>query len=588
MTAAVPAAWTSAVTLESLQSVTDTIAELTGFRAVILNLVHGEDLVVATATGFDLGETTDGRVETLAEIIGTTWAVAQFDRLTEASTQVGAFSFLPGDPSAPAAPAGWGWVIEQEHLDGPDAWQPGDTLTAPLRTRDGALLGVLSLDDPVSGRRPSEETIRLLSRWVAYANQVVLEALEREQLSMRSRLMAQTRDALSGLTATPAEPADLLTATREKLLVAFRADKVGIRTYADPVTATPSRFTARPGHPGGQEPVLAIAEELGRRAWERGEVPVFVAGRSEANERSGFTPELQEWLTERGHVGMLLVPIGAGSEAIGAVYLTRQSGRAPWTDLERREALELGRDMGRILRSARALRQEQQLAAELRQVDDYRGRLIASVSYELGTPLASILEGAARLTAGGAPDAVAIEQVSASACQLSKVVDDLLLLSRISDPRPRDGLEHVDIAALASGAVADAGIRAEGIEVTLHIAGPAVVLGWRAALTRAIRALVNLAMRCTDHGGRVTVTVRSRPAAVEVVITDTGVGIAPDDLPRVFEEFYRLPHSGRVNIPSTGLGLAIAERAIRRAGGAVSIDSVLGSGSTISVVLPVG
>ena len=583
--AAVPARWTSAVTLESLQNVTDTIAELTGFRAVVLNLVHGEELVVATATGFDAGEAVDGRLETLTEIIGTAWPIAQFQKLAEASIQVGAFAFLPGEYAEATEKSGW--VIKHEPVDGPDAWQPEDMLTAPLHTRDGDLLGVLSLDDPISGRRPSEETIQLLSRWVGYANRVVLEALEREQLALRSRLMAQTRRALSALTSTAAEPADLLAATREKLLPAFRADTVGIRTYADPVTGAQSRFTARAGHPGDQEPVLAIAEALGRSAWERGEVPVFVAGQSEANEQAGFSPELQAWLTGRGYVGMLLAPIGAGAEAMGAIYLARQSGRAPWTDLERREALELGRDMGRILRSARALRQEQQLAAELRQVDEYRSKLIASVSYELGAPLSTIADGAARLVAAGAAEAEAIDDVSAAAHQLSRVIDDLLLLARISDPSLPSRSEPIDVAALATDAVASAGIRAEGIEVVLQADGPAVVLDGREALTRTVRALVNLAMRCTEHGGRVTITVRSTPTVVELTITDTGVGIAAEHLPRMFEEFYRLPHAGRPTVPGTGLGMAIAERTIQRCGGTVSVESAVGVGTTINVVLPV-
>jgi len=571
------APWASAVTLESLQNVTDTIAELTGFRAVVLHLVRGEELVVATATGLDTEEP--------AQVVGDSWPIARFERLAAASTQVGAFSFLPVQyAEGPTRPRR---AIAQERHHGPDAWHPEVVLTAPLRTRDGALLGILTLDDPVGGQRPAEATIRLLSRWVAFANEVVLEALEREQLAMRSRLMAQTRQALNALTATAAEPADLLAATREKLLAAFRADKVGIRTYADPVTGSPSRFTARAGHPGGQEAVLAVAEELGRRAWERGEVPVFVAGQSEANEREGFVPELQDWLTGRGHVGMVLAPIGAGSEAIGAIYLTRQSGHAPWTDLERREALELGRDMGRILRSARALHQEQQLAAELRQIADYRSKLIASVSSELSSPLSAIVDGAARMAATGSVDAGAIEDISAGAWHLCQVVDDLLLLSRISDPVPQDGLEPVDIATLAADAVAAAGVRAEGIEVELHTDGPAPVLGCREALTRAVRALINLAMRCTDHGGRVTITVRNRPAAAELVITDNGVGIAPEDLPRVFEEFYRLPHSGRVDMPSTGLGLAIAERTVRRCGGTVRVESEVGAGTTTTTVLPI-
>ena len=588
MTAAVPPAWTSAVTLESLQNVTDTIAELTGFRAVVLNLVRGEDLVVVTATGFDAGETTDGRRETLAEIIGSTWPVAHFQRLIEASVQVGAFSFLPSERAGNIAAAdGPGWVIEQEYGDGPDSWQPEDVLTAPLRTRDGALLGVLSLDDPADGRRPAEATIQLLGRWVAYADQVVLEALEREQLTLRSRLLDRSRQALSLLTATPAEPDDLLEATRDTLLAGFDADRVGIRTYADPATGEPSRFTARAGHPGGQEPVMAVGEELGRRAWRRGEVPVFVAGDHEANARSGFTPELEAWLAGRGHVGMLLAPIGAGDEAMGAIYLTRQSGHRPWTELERREALELGRDMGRILRSGRTLRREQQLAAELRQLDEYRSSLIASVARELADPLSAILEGAARLATDAGENA-AVDGISGGAYQLSQVVDDLLLLSRLSDPGQQIDVEVVDIADLATDAITAAGGRTDGIEVVLQANGPATVTGWREALTRAVRALVNLAMRCTDRGGRVTITVRATAAAVELTIADNGVGIAPDDLDRVFEEFYRLPHAGRVNTASTGLGLAIAERAIRRSGGTVTVDSALGVGSTIHVVLPSG
>lgn len=585
MTAAFPESWTSAVTLESLQLAIDTIAELTQFRVVVLNLVRGDELVVASATGFDTATSQDGEQARLADILGTVWPVASFHELVAGSVHLGSFYFLAGQPEAPAGVSSWS--TDRERLDVPGAWQVDDVLTAPLWTRDGELLGVLSLDDPVDGMRPVEPTIQVLGRWVEYANRVVLEAVEREQLARRSRLMAQTRRALSALTASPAEPADLLAATREKLLAAFGADRVGIRTYADPVTGTPSRFTARQGHPGGQEPVMEAGEALGRRAWQQGRAPIFVAGHDEANAREGFSPELQAWLAGRGHVGLLLAPIGAGDDAIGAIYLTRQSKHAPWTDVERQESLELGRDMGRILRSARAYHREQQLAAELRRLDDYRSKLIASVSRELARPLAAITENAARL-APGHVDERAVDVIAGAAEQMGRAVDDLLLLSRIADPDQRIDRDRIDVVRIVEQALTATRSKAEGVKLVVDSTGPVVIAGWPEAIARTVRALLDLAVGSTPSGGRVTVTVRDAPEGVELVVADNGVGIAPERRPRLFDEFFHVPQADRVSAPDTGLGLAIAERTVEHHGGTLVVESTPGVGTTVRVALPVG
>ena len=124
----------------------------------------------------------------------------------------------------------------------------------------------------------------------------------------------------------------------------------------------------------------------------------------------------------------------------------------------------------------------------------------------------------------------------------------------------------------------------KGITLQMDKSGPAVINGDLHRLQRVFANLIDNALKYTKTGGKVSVHIQSEQDAVRVKIADTGVGIAPEALGRVFERFYRADQSR--NIPGLGLGLSLAETIVKSHGGSITVESSVGAGSTFIVVLP--
>jgi signal transduction histidine kinase len=586
----VPADWTSITTLESLQLLTDSITELVQFGSAAISVLDGDELIVTVVSGMDEVRGSDGSRQTPAEIIGTRWQVQTLERMLAAGEDLGAFCFVRHGQADELKQDGW--TSYRETADHPEAWQPLDALIAPLRDRNGALLGALSIDDPDSGLRPDAATVRLLEQWAVYANRVVVEALEREQLSVRARLLDRTRHVLSML-AEADDPQSLLAKTHDVIVTAFDADGVVIQTFRDHGWGSGSDFSTASGSSTVHSEVIAVVERMARSSWRRREVLELSAKAIAQDEQlAPYHRTIEAWLLRNRVGSVLFAPIGAGREAMGSVLITRARGRSDWTDLEKDAARDLGHDMGRILRSARAYRREQQLVHELRRLDDYKNDLIATVSHELKNPL-SVIIGNAELVADSAqrgtePDRRNVNAIQRAAQRMSRVVDDLLLLSRVADPDHSTDLLRIDLGDVAARVVAlvEPGAAGRHQTMALRTTPPAEVLGEPAELERVTQALLSNAVKYTPEGGRIVVTVRTATAGVELTVADTGIGIAEEDRERIFEEFYRAPDPAVLGQAGTGLGLALLDRIVRRHGGTVALESAPGRGSTFRVTLP--
>jgi signal transduction histidine kinase len=171
--------------------------------------------------------------------------------------------------------------------------------------------------------------------------------------------------------------------------------------------------------------------------------------------------------------------------------------------------------------------------------------------------------------------------------RLSRLVGDLLDLSRLEGERPE--LTTVPMARVVAEETdrlrpsADAA----GLRLVVGPLAEASVLGAEADLGLLVNNLVDNAIHYTPHGGevRVSLSIEGETAVLEVV--DTGMGIASRDLDRIFERFYRADPARSRQTGGTGLGLSIVRHVAELHGGEVLVRSVLGSGSTFTVVLPV-
>jgi two-component system sensor histidine kinase ResE len=222
--------------------------------------------------------------------------------------------------------------------------------------------------------------------------------------------------------------------------------------------------------------------------------------------------------------------------------------------------------------------------------------LVANVSHDLKTPLTAI-SGWSQALLDGAADTAAERQQAAEtiyneAGRMARLVNDLLDLARIESGQFQLTLRAVDVsdvmAEVYRGQVPRA--RARQIDLTLDAAPPIPpVMGDRDRLAQVFTNLADNALTYTPSGGGVRLAVRAGEGYVEGSISDDGPGIPAEELPRVFERFYRLDKS-RVrenDRRGSGLGLAIVQELVAAQGGQVSVSSEPGRGSTFIVRLPV-
>lgn len=245
--------------------------------------------------------------------------------------------------------------------------------------------------------------------------------------------------------------------------------------------------------------------------------------------------------------------------------------------------------------------------ARLQQESDrMREELIATVSHELRTPLASIIgytELLADLGSEHLSDAARelLGVIERNAQRELRLVDDLLTVASVTNERLVLNTSPVDVARSAADAVAVARPIAEaaGLSLRAEIAGEPgdhVVLGDQVRLGQVLDNLLTNAVKFTPVGGSVTVTVRRSSAGdgadggpgdvVVVEVGDTGVGVAAEDVPRVFERLFRARHAVESHAQGAGLGLSIAQAIVAAHGGSIAVQSELGVGTTMSVRLP--
>ena len=221
-------------------------------------------------------------------------------------------------------------------------------------------------------------------------------------------------------------------------------------------------------------------------------------------------------------------------------------------------------------------------AAEARSSEAAMRRFLADASHELRTPVAALQATAERLLRDQPPrpERDAIEAgLARDSRRLGHLVDDLLNLARL-DARERPHRERLDLADLASAAVAATRTNGSAGRVELVTTGPVPASGDRDALLRAVGNLLDNALAVADT---VVVEVRQTANGPTMSVADNGPGVPADQRERIFEPFVRLARSPR---GGTGLGLAIVRRTVESHGGTISCDSCPSGGARFTLRLP--
>jgi PAS domain S-box-containing protein len=228
---------------------------------------------------------------------------------------------------------------------------------------------------------------------------------------------------------------------------------------------------------------------------------------------------------------------------------------------------------------------------QLRQLDRLKDEFVALVSHELRTPLTSIrgyLELITEDTNLTEEQTRFIETIDRNAQRLQRVVGDLLFVAQVEAGKLSLEVADVNPNTLVEEAVQAAGpsAAAKSIELTAHLGELPEIRGDRARLAQVLDNLISNAIKFTPSFGRVTVTTRVLPGEVEVVVSDSGMGIPADELHLLFQRFFRAERATAGAIPGTGLGLAIAKAIVTGHGGRIRVESDDGAGTTFRIILP--
>jgi signal transduction histidine kinase len=350
-----------------------------------------------------------------------------------------------------------------------------------------------------------------------------------------------------------------------------------------------------------------VAAGLGYRLGERVPVqdlaqamPIEVDGQRvgwmlAARERFADSPA-EAALVGRINTALALAAVGAAllSLAVGVVLaralsrpireLTAATRAVAEGNLSQKVEVRSHDDLGQLAASFNLM------SERLARVQELRRQMTADIAHELRTPLSLVLGHADAIEEGTlppTPEAMAV--IRDEALRLERLIDDLLTLSHADagelrfSPRPTRPSILLEEAARAFQPQASQ----KDIRLILETAGdlPEVPLD-PDRMGQVLRNLLSNALRHTPAQGEVRLSAKRSGETLEMRVSDNGPGIAPEDLPHVFERFYRADRSRARGSGGSGLGLAIARSIVANHGGTISAESTLGHGTTIVIRLP--
>jgi signal transduction histidine kinase len=230
------------------------------------------------------------------------------------------------------------------------------------------------------------------------------------------------------------------------------------------------------------------------------------------------------------------------------------------------------------------------MSAELELLERSRRDLVANVSHELKTPITAIRAHLENLADGiEQPDRDTLQVMLGQTERLGRLVDQLLDLSKLESGEVPLQLEPMALAPMVDRVISEFSVGRAVTDIALlaEVPDDLTVDADRERIHQVVFNLVDNAVRFTPPGGEVTIAAERAAERVRVMVRDTGVGVAPEHLPRLFERFYRAdPARSRDDGGGTGIGLAIARSIVEGHGGRITAKSEPGNGATFTFDLP--
>ncbi|MGD1996206.1 MAG: ATP-binding protein [Anaerolineae bacterium] len=285
---------------------------------------------------------------------------------------------------------------------------------------------------------------------------------------------------------------------------------------------------------------------------------------------------------------MLYAPLTVGDEVIGALGVSNRVSAKPFSEHDRRLLLSLADYAAIALENAR-------LYENVRRANQAKSEFVSLVAHELGTPMTSIrgyadLLEKKKVGSLTAQQARFVRAISYNAEQMRILVSDLQDISRIETGQLRLELEAVHVADALQNALLTTRAQIEARSQQLTVDVPEHLPPTHADPARLAQVLINLltnASKYTPEGGSLRVQARLADGYVHCSVSDTGIGISPEDQAQLFTKFFRSTDPTVREMGGTGLGLCIAKNLVELQGGKLDVESTLGKGSSFTFTVPV-
>ncbi|MDP9152093.1 MAG: ATP-binding protein [Myxococcota bacterium] len=351
---------------------------------------------------------------------------------------------------------------------------------------------------------------------------------------------------------------------------------------------------------------VALAEELGKRYPTLADAPSGVANviRTGVSE---LHPEISDDLLVKGAVdaehlrilrelrlrSAMIVPLRARGRILGAMTFVFTETARRYSEDDLQFAEELARRAALALDNAQLFESEQTARRNADVANRAKDDFLATVSHELRTPLNAMLGWTRMLRAGGLPvekQERALATIERNAVIQSQLIEDLLDVSRIISGKLRLDVQSVEFADIIEQAIDALRFAAETRSITVvttidENAGP--IMGDPQRLQQIVWNLLSNAIKFTPKGGRIRISLERIDSSLQLIVSDSGRGIAPEFLPHVFERFKQADGSATRAYGGLGLGLAISRHIVELHGGTIDVQSRgEGFGATFTVLLP--
>lgn len=228
----------------------------------------------------------------------------------------------------------------------------------------------------------------------------------------------------------------------------------------------------------------------------------------------------------------------------------------------------------------------------IRRLEKMRSEFVANVSHEIKTPVTAIIGFTETLLDGALEDTATsrsfLEIIQEESRRLHRLIGDILDLSNIESRELSLNIETVDVSHLVrtTAETLTSQVDEKDLSLRLHLPAELKADGDKDRLRQIVVNLLSNAIAYTPHGGSIDVTVAAEGERWRLEVKDTGIGIPEEDVPRIFERFYRVDRARSRESGGTGLGLAIVKHLVDVLGGSVDVESKVGAGSTFTVTFP--